>query len=197
MAAKQRQRDSIWGTESRITLGRALLLRHPEAASAADLAFAMRKDPSNTRKIADELVEAGAIEHIEPDKHSRKKAGRRPDRLFAFAAGERDRFAELFGEPSSPGLIPGHQLVFVDASLLGAEVLESIAQPELLTRAAWSALCDGKRQELVIAFEGAHAVDNSMDLLAALSAAKVDATRAAVSKVDTGAELARWAREAI
>lgn len=196
MANQKKRAGNAWTGESRIALGRALLLVHPEPASAAELASVTRKDASNTRKIADDLVEAGALEHAEPRRLIKSRTGRRPGRAFVFAPGERDRFVELFGEAGSPTLNPGQQLVFADASTLGDDLLGCLAQLELLRGATWSALCDGQRQELVIAFEGAHAVETSMDLMAALSAAKAKASRVSVCKVDTPAELAHWASRA-
>jgi hypothetical protein len=191
MAGGKQEADGPWHRQSRIAIGRALLRTHPAPMSATEIASATGKDPSNTKKIADELVEAGGLKHLEP-KSSEGRAGRRTQRVFAFADGEQDRFVASFGEDRPAGLSPGQQLVFVDASALGGDLLHSLARPELVARAAWSALCDGERQELAIAFDGPAAVDASLDLMAALSAAKVKATRASVSKVDTPGELHRW-----
>ena len=196
MANHRQQADSVWTGESRIALGRALVRVHPEPASAAELASATGRDASNTRKVADGLVEAGVLERVEPATPAKGGAGRPPGRAFIFAPGERDRFVERFGRLDSPGLTPGQQLVFVDARTLGNNLLACLVQPELLRGMVWSALCDGRRQELVLAFEGTHAVETSMDLMSALSAAKVKASRASVSKVDTPAELARWVKRA-
>lgn len=197
MVNQRQQADSVWMGESRIALGRALVRVHPEPASAAELGSATGRDPSNMRKTADDLVHAGALERVEPPPKAVKGgAGRRPRRAFVFAPGEHDRFVERFGEPSPPGLSPGQQLVFVDARTLDDGLLDCLARPELLPGMTWSALCDGQRQELVLVFEGAHAIETSMDLMSALSAVKVKASRASVSKVDTSAELARWVTRA-
>jgi hypothetical protein len=195
MASEKRRADGVWDRQSRIAIGRALLRMHPAPMSAAELASAIGKDPSNTKKIADELVAAGGLEQREP-RSSEGRAGRRTSRVFAFAADEGDRFAALFGEDSPTGLSPGQQLVFIDAGALGDDLLRSLTRPGLVARAAWSALCDGERQELVIAFDGPGAVDTSLDLMAALSTAKVKATRASVSKVDTPAKLLHWVHQA-
>lgn len=168
---------------------------HPVPMSAAELASAAGKDPSNTKKIADELVGAGGLKHVKA-RSPKGRAGRRTRQAFAFAPGERDRFVALFGEDASTGLSPGQQLVFVDASALDDGLLGCLVRPELVARASWSVLCDGERQELVIAFDGPAAVDTSLDLMAALSAATVNATRASVSKISSPSELLRWARRA-
>lgn len=192
MADKKRQADSVWDRESRIAIGRALLQSHPVPLSATELASATGKDPSNTKKIADDLVGAGGLKHVKPQSPE-GRAGRKTRWAFAFIPGERDRFVALFGEDASIGLSPGQHLVFVDVSALDDGLLGCLARPELVARASWSALCDGERQELVIAFDGPAAVDTSLDLMAALSAATVKATRASVSKISSPSELLRWA----
>lgn len=194
MGDERQQQGEVWVRESRITVGRALALSQP--ASATEIATRARKDPSNTKKVVDALVEAGALTVIEPPAPSGERTGRPPERLYDFAPGERERFLHFFGGPDPMQLSPGQHLVFVEVGSLADDVLEILSRPELVARAAWSALCDGRRQELIISFDGDQAAEGSMDLMAALSAAKVKATRAAVSKVDTGTELVRWARRA-
>jgi len=192
MADEKRQVESVWSRESRIAIGRALVETHPVPMSAAELASATGKDPSNTKKIADELVGDGGLEHVKP-RSPEGRAGRRTRQAFAFAPGERDRFVAFFGEGPSTSLHPGQHLVFVDTSALNDGLLDCLARPGLVARASWSALCDGERQELVIAFDGPTAADASLDLMAALSADTVKATRASVSKVSSSSNLLRWA----
>ena len=194
MVDERQQPGEVWVRESRITVGRALAVSQP--ASATEIATRARKDPSNTKKVVDALVEAGALTVVEPPAPSGERTGRPPERLYDFAPGERERFLHLFGGPDPMQLSAGQHLVFVEVGSLADDVLEILSRPELVARAAWSALCDGRRQELIIGFDGDQAVEGSMDLMAALSAAKVAATRAAVSKVDTTTELVRWAHNA-
>jgi IclR helix-turn-helix domain len=191
MTDAERQSGSAWNRQTRIAVGRALLSAHPEPMSAAELAAATSKDPSNVRRLADELVATGVLDAVDPPAGGQKgKGGRRPERLFAFAAGERDSFVDRFGEADGPGLKPGNQLVFVDISSLGEELVDCLSRPQL-SRAKWAAVCDGTRQELVIAFEGEDAGEASLDLMAALATAKAAAARAVVSELCSGVELVR------
>jgi hypothetical protein len=48
--------SSIWHGDTRIALGRALLVTDPDGLTAGELAVATGKDQSNLRKIADDLV---------------------------------------------------------------------------------------------------------------------------------------------
>jgi hypothetical protein len=193
MPGEKPQTDDVWAKEGLIAIGRALLQSHPAPMSAAELASAMGRDPSNTKRAADALVEAGGLTYAKPQQVE-DRAGRKTQSAFVFAAGERDRFLRLFGKPGPEDLRQGQQVVFVDASVIDNDLLGCLARTELLARASWSALCDGARQELVIAFDGPAAVETSLDLMAALSAAKIAATRATVAKVDGSAELLRWVR---
>jgi hypothetical protein len=180
---------SAWDRKTRIELGRALLCAHPRPLGAAELAAATRRDPSNMRKVADELVAAKVLDTVEPSCDRRRgKGGRKPDRLFAFAADEREKFAERFGAAEEPAMRSGSQLVFVDISSLGKELVACLARPAL-SGARWAAICDGKRQELVIAFEGDNASEASLDLMAALAAAEAAASRAVVSDLYSGVDL--------
>jgi hypothetical protein len=180
-----------WNRKTRIELGRALLFAHPQPLSAAQLAAATRKDPSNVRKIADGLVTAGVIHSVEPSVERKTgRGGRKPDRLFAFAAGEREKFAAQFTTADGPAIANGSQLVFVDISSLPKELVECLARPSL-SRAKWAAVCDGKRQELVVAFEGETAGQAALDLMGALGAAEAEASRAVVSELCSGVELVR------
>lgn len=70
------------------------------------------------------------------------------------------------------------------------ELVECLARPSL-SRAKWAAVCDGKRQELVVAFEGETAGQAALDLMGALGAAEAEASRAVVSELCSGVELVR------
>lgn len=180
-----------WNRKTRIELGRALLTAHPQPLSAAQLAAATRKDPSNVRKIASELVTAGVIDSVEPSAERKTgKGGRKPNRLFAFAAGEWEKFAERFTSADGPTLANGSQLVFIDISSLRKDLVECLARPSL-SSARWAAVCDGKRQELVVAFEGEDAGQAALDLMGALGSAEAEASRAVVSELCSGVELVR------
>ncbi len=122
-----------------------------QPASATEIATRARKDPSNTKKVVDALVEAGALTVVEPPAPSGERTGRPPERLYDFAPGERERFLHLFGGPDPMQLSAGQHLVFVEVGSLADDVLGILSRPELVARAAWSALCDGRRQELTSA----------------------------------------------
>lgn len=191
------QRSDAAGGEApaRASLCRALLDSDRDVLTAPELAVATGMDRSNAKKLADELVDAGLLERRDPPAQ-RGRRGRPPTAAFGLAPSAAAKLEASLPRPAPLGtLSPGHQLVFVE---LGGDADDSVV--ELLTRsdvvagAAWSGLCDGRRQELVIAFEGAGAVDASLDLMALFAAAKLKATRVAVAKVESATELLEWAR---
>jgi hypothetical protein len=181
-----------WRGESRIAIGRALLRLGPGPVSAAELAKASGSDRSNCKRLADELVGADLLKRVPPPSRERRP-GRRTTSAYIFAEGEQERFANEFGDDAEPGALrDSQQLVFIDVAHLADRHFSRLASPQVLANASWSALLDGERQELVIAFDGENAVDASLDLLALLSTAELRASRAAVTKVDSLVDLRRW-----
>jgi hypothetical protein len=184
---------SVWHGEVRIALGRALLGTDSMGMTSAQLSMATGKDQSNLKKLADDLVDEGVLQRTEPPV-SRRQPGRRAKVAFAFAEGEREKFEALVGSDADTGVLrAGHQLVLVQAGTKVEDLLEVLSRPEVMARAAWAGLVDGERQEYMIAFAGPDAVDASLDLLAVLSSAGLEATRASVGKIGTSTNLVKSA----
>jgi hypothetical protein len=193
----ERLDKSGWDGEARQDLGRALLRGESEAMTAPELALATGKDQSNMRRLAEELVAEGLLLPRDPPASSGRR-GRRPKTAFAFAGGEQEKLEASLQDRGELGrLRPRQQLVFVEATSKMNDLLAVLSDREVMARAAWSGLCDGSRQEFLIAFEGTDAIDASLDLMAALSAAEIRATRASVGKVEPAADLVESARRSL
>jgi hypothetical protein len=82
----------------------------------------------------------------------------------------------------------------IDAREKGGVLSEVLSQTGVLSGAAWSAFLDGEQPELAIAFQGSDAVDDSLDLMAILSHAKLKARRASIAKVSSAGDLIRAKR---
>ncbi len=163
--------------------------------TAAQLAQATGRNQSNLKKKADELVREGALEAIQPSIGSVGQPGPRPKTAFAFSAGERKRFEEMrLGEDNLGVLEEDVHLVVVDAKTEEGVLSEVLAQADVVNEAAWSAFLDGEQPELTIAFRGSEAVEDSRDLMAILSDAKLKARRASVANVHSVRDLVRSER---
>jgi len=183
-----------WTSECRIAIGRALERSSRESMTAAEISGATGRDRSNVKRAADDLVEHGALERREPPAPTGGKRGPKTRSSYAFAPGAQDAFEVACGPEPAPGsLAPGDQLIFLDASEPGADLLDCLTDAAVSARVHWAALCDGADQELMIALRGPDAVNASLDLMGAFKAAKLKARRVAVAKVDSAAELSGWA----
>jgi hypothetical protein len=191
---EMRQAESRWNREASLALGRALLASESGTMTAAELALATGKHSSNVKRLADDLVEEGLLQHRDPPDRE-GSPGRRPTAAFALADEEQAALeASLRNRGEVGRLSQGQQLIVIDAGGEDTDLLGLLSEVEMLARATWAARCDGSREELLVAFDGAGAIDASLDLMAILSAAGLEATRATVSKVESGAELVRGAR---
>jgi hypothetical protein len=183
-----------WSSESRIAIGRALTRYDGGPMTAAEIATESGRDHSNVRKTADGLVDLGVLELREPPVPTDGKPGPRTKNSYAFAQGAREAFEANHGSQPEPGTLEaGDQLIFLDAREPGTDLLECLANATISARVQWAALCDGGDQELMIAVRGPNAVDASLDLMGAFRAAKLQARRVSVAKVDSATELATWA----
>jgi len=186
--------DNPWNSESRIAVGRALMSHDEAPMTAAQIAAQSGRDHSNVKRTADGLVHLGVLELREPPTPADGKPGPRTKHSYVFAKGAREAFEAFQGPEAEPGTLEaGDQLVFLDAREPGPDLLECLANATISARIQWAALCDGGDQELMIAVRGPNAVDASLDLMGAFKAAKLQARRVSIGKVDSAAELATWA----
>jgi DNA-binding MarR family transcriptional regulator len=186
---------SPWARASRTEVGRVLLAADGDTMTAGELASALAKDPSNIKKTAKEMVREGLLVSRTP--RPATGPGRRPDAAYAFAEGQNEELQRLLAATSASGIMqPGQQLVFVE--VVGPQLedlFHVLGDIEVVAQAAWSALCDGERQEYVVVFDG----DSSrpaLDLMTALSAAEIRCRRASVVHVAPIDQLAQQARRA-
>jgi hypothetical protein len=162
--------------------------------TAAEIAEESGRDHSNVKKTADGLVNQGVLELREPPAPKGDKPGPKTKNSYAFAPGAREAFEAIYGpEPELGSLAAGDQLIFLDVREPGPDLLNCLADATISARVRWAALCVGGEQELMIAVRGPDAVDASLDLMGAFTAAKLKARRVSVAKVDAAAELSTWA----
>jgi hypothetical protein len=197
MAAAERE----WATPACLAIGRALLAAEAtgrECLSAGELASATHKDPSNTKTLADEMVEAGLLRREVPT-GTRQRPGRPADWVYAFEVEQREEVERLLATADAPGkLRQGQQVVF--AEVTGEQFLDLmrvLADARLMAPAVWSGLCDGERQEYLVAFSGDDPTPPAMDLMGALATAKIRARRASISQVVSTHQLVQQAERAI
>jgi len=183
-----------WQGEVRFAVGRALLAAHPGALTAARLAAATGRDQSNIRKVAEILAEEGLIEPRTPVASDRGQ-GRQPKFAYALREGAREELeAALQGQVEKGKMLPSQQVVFVEAGEKMDVLLDVLAEEGTAARGSWAALCDGSRQELIIAFEGSDAVNASLDLMTIFSSAGLEASRGSISLVDGMTDLIKSAQ---
>jgi hypothetical protein len=183
--------SAAWRGSMRIALG-AALLDSPEPRTAAELAEAVGKHPSNVKKAADDMVKDGLLIPGKPGSgHSGR--GRRAESAYELASGERAKLETVLDESEQPpALRSGQQLVF--ASIPGGNALDLMRAaiiPGAASRMSWAAFVDGEPQQCVIAFEGPDAASQAGDLMAALGAAQVRSRRATVAQVSEGRRFLR------
>jgi hypothetical protein len=161
--------------------------------TAAQLSLATGRDQSNLKKLADEMVKEGALRKTAPPPNS--LPGRPARAAFVFEDGERERFEALVDEEGDLGLLKlGLQIVVVDADEKMESLSEVLSEADVVRSAVWTAFFDGSQSELLIAYQGEDAVDDSRDLMALLKSAELKARRASVTKVSTSTELAKAER---
>jgi DNA-binding MarR family transcriptional regulator len=187
-----------WSRPAELLIGRALLLAARDVLTAAELADATGRNPSNLKKVADEMVDTGLLTRETPTVDANRR-GRRPRSAYALGPGARTALERHLAQTIEPGRLgPGQQLVFAEFADPGIEdLLHVISNSGAAGQATWSALCDGDRQEYVIAFDGDGSDRLAVDLMAALSAAKIRVRRTSVSQVRPMSEMLEQARRAL
>jgi DNA-binding MarR family transcriptional regulator len=180
-----------WRGSMRVALG-AVLLDSPGPRTAAELAGALGKHPSNVKKTADDMVKDDLLVARKPvSGHAGR--GRRAESAYELASAERPKLEAVLEEFEQPtALRAGQQLVF--ASIPGGNALDLMGAaiaPGAASRMSWAAFVDGEPQECVIAFDGANATSQAADLMAALEAAQVHSRRATVAQVSQGRRFLR------
>jgi hypothetical protein len=183
-----------WQGEVRLAIGRALLAADPKPLTAARLAAATGRDPSNLRKVAGMLAAEGLIEPRAPGASDGRR-GRQPKTAYALADGPREELEFALRSQLEEGkLRPSQQIVFVEAGEKMDVLLDVLAEEGSAARGSWAALCDGSRQELMIAFEGSDAVGASLDLMTIFSSVGLQASRGSLSLVDGMTDLIKSAQ---
>lgn len=187
------QGHSRWSGEVRLAIGKALLA-HPEGLTAKQLAEATGRDPSNLRKVAEMMIEAGLVGH-RPPRTSGTVRGRQPTAAYALEGDVADELRAALRDQLEDGqLRPSQQIVRVEAGEKIGTLMDVLAEEGTAARGAWAAISDGDRQEMVIAFDGSDAVNASLDLMAVFSAAGLQASRSTISLVEGIADLIKSAQ---
>ena len=178
-----------------MAVGRALVETDGDAGlTASQLQDAIGKHQSNLKKAAHELVAAGVLIAVDPDL-SEGQPGRRAQTAFKFTHGERERFEELLDREETSGFPEvGTQVVFVDASGKRDALWKVLSQTGVASGLDRAWQLDGDRTEMMFAFKGPTAVDDSLDFLEILGAAELSARRQTISKTGTSRELRKMAR---
>jgi hypothetical protein len=186
---------SPWHGTTSMAIGRALLDADEAGLTAGELASATGKDQSNLKKRADELVEEKVLQRLEPVS-SNGAPGRPARSAFTFSDGERERFEDLVDVDVPLGLLKtGQQIVCVDISDQLERLSTVLSQAGIANGSQWVATTEGGSTELVLVFEGATAVNDSLDLMAILSDAELKARRASIAKIGSTREEIEAARK--
>lgn len=147
--------------------------------------------------MADQMADEGILVRNVPPKAERR-AGRRPTVAYALDDGEKAALESHLEDASPPGTLrKGQQLVF--ASVEGPQlldVMEVLAQRGAESAIGWTASLDGRRQERMVIFDGDDALGHAEDLMAALTALKVDCYRGALTEVAGGRQSIAAAKRA-
>jgi hypothetical protein len=164
------------------------------ALTAAQLEDMIGKHQSNLKKAADELVGDHVLEIAEPPQENGQR-GRRARTAFTFADGERERFEELIDEePESEFPEVGTHLVFVDAQSKREALWKVLSQAGVAAGLDRACQLDGDRPEMMFAFRGPTAVDDSLDFLEILATAELSARRQSISKSNGSREIRKMAQ---
>jgi len=188
--------NSAWSGASatQLAIGEVLLATSEPMTAfeiAADLGD---RDPSRIRKVARQMVIKRLLSEEAP-RPDAKRLGRPPKAAFSLVADQRARLERAIHGRSRPPR--GGQLVFAEATGDRTEsLLDVLSNAELMAKARWWALCDGDRQEYVIAFDADSSHQPMLELTAVLSAAKIGHRRASLSPIRPARELVAHARRA-
>lgn len=185
-----------WDRRAWLAIGRVLLGADERKLTAPKIATALHAHPSNVKRDAEAMVEAGLLERRPPDERQRGERGRAATAAYFLPDDGAMAVRAREVEPHTPGLMErGIQLVYAEAGQAQiAPLLEALATEGALVQASWFALCDGEPQEFAIAFTGEEAIESAADLMAELRGADLRARRATVTEVLPIERLAQRAR---
>ncbi len=191
-----RHPDTSWNSPARLGIGRALLRASGQPLTAAGLAHGTLRDVSNTKRTADAMVRDGLLALREPPPRAdavSPRAGRPAQSAYALAEGAQAKLEHALVAATAPGALrSGQQLVFAEATADQiSDVYHVLAETPTIAQATWSAVCDGERQEVAIAFEGEDSAAMAIDLMAVLAAAEVRCRRMSIAQVTAIPELLR------
>ncbi len=182
--------SSAWNGASatQLAIGEALLMA-AEPLTAFDIGARVHRDSSRVRKVAREMVAKNLLAERSPTADV-KRLGRPPKSAFVLPDDQRMGLETTLANRDEDLQPRGNQLVFAEATgRQTASLLDVLADAELMATAKWWTLCDGDRQEYVIAFDADSSHQPVLALTAVLAAAKISHRRASLSPIRPAREL--------
>ena len=183
---KSRGTDWLLDSPPRLAIAKALL-DSPRPLTPGELARKTRRDQSNVRRMAGQMAAEGLLVRYPPGDAGRR-VGRKPTAAYGLASGEKAALESHLKNDRPPGTLRnGQQLVFasIDGQQL-LDVMEVMAKRGSASEIDWTASVDGSRQERMMVFEGEDALERADDLMAALTALKVECSRGSIADIATG-----------
>lgn len=170
-----------WSHEACRVIGQVLLSASSRTLTAPEIANATGR--ANVKRTADEMVDAGLLEHRPPPQAVGRKPGRRATVAYHLPhAGAGDLRAELEHRHPVGQVQAGQQIVLAEVGPAQvASLFETLDASPILASASWFALLDSEPQELAIVFSGPDAAAGALDLMAELRGAQLQARRAALT----------------
>ncbi|HEU4702001.1 MAG TPA: helix-turn-helix domain-containing protein [Conexibacter sp.] len=185
--------DTPWRRVGWVRVGR-VLLEHGAPMSAGELATALGKNDSNTRRAARAMVGVGLLRE-QPCQRRQTGPGKTAETEFSLHPSQIEALQSLLLEHPEPGVLrAGQQIVFAAGDAL-VEMQDALVAAGFEGRGSWAALCDGEPQECMMVLDGPDAVRAAVDLMSMLRAAQVRCRRVGVATVLPAGELAGWSRD--
>src|SRR5687767_6824783 len=94
-----------WDRQPWLDIGRVLLDAEGRTLTAPGIAAALQAHPSNVKRHADAMVEAGLLEQRDPGKRAPGMRGPAPTAAFFLPAASAASVRARAGESMSPGLV--------------------------------------------------------------------------------------------
>lgn len=162
--------------------------------SAGELATALGKDDSNTRRAARAMVSVGLLEE-HPCQREQIGPGKTAGSEFSLHPSRVGELQSLIDAHPEPGMLrAGQQIVFAAGDAL-AEMEAALAAAGYAARGSWGALCDGEPPECMMVLDGPDAVRAAVDLMSMLRAAEVRCRRVGVATILPASELTSWSAD--
>jgi len=179
-----------------MAIGRALAeVDDGVALTASQLEDMIGKHQSNLKKAAEQLVAAGVLKPEREPPRPNGQPGRRAQTAFAFAEGERERFEYLMDDAHQLDFPEvGTHFVFVDTQDRRDDLWKVLSQTGVASGLDRVWHLEGERREMMFAFNGPNAVDDSMDFFEVLSDAELNVRRQSVSQSSSSRDMRKVAR---